>query len=243
MIVQYVGHSTILIKAGIEIIIDPYLKGKGREGLSRYNPNAVFSVEELNPDLILLTHGHGDHFGQTLELLERTDAKVVTSRTLCDFLGKRFDKERLLRVEPGQKIEISGIQVEALKAKHRFGLEGFAGNLLGFLAYERFTPCGTNMGYVLSAEAKTIYHSGDTCLLAAVHKPQLAFISMDGLRTMNGKEAIKIIKKMQAETVVPIHYKWSPLGARIIAKVRGALEREKTNTSFREMVYGERMSV
>lgn len=58
--IKYIGHSALIIEPEKRIIIDPYLKGKGREGLSRYNPNAALSVEDVERadlDLILLTHG------------------------------------------------------------------------------------------------------------------------------------------------------------------------------------------
>lgn len=133
--IQYIGHATLLIETDMKIIIDPYLKGKGRgrEGLERYNPNAVLSVEEveeISPDIILLTHGHGDHFGQTFELLERTDTKLVASNRVCDFVKKKFGEQRLLRIEPNDELKIDKITVLALKAKHKHGLEGFGGDIL-----------------------------------------------------------------------------------------------------------------
>lgn len=242
--VQYVGHSTVLIKTDdIEIIIDPYLKGKGTEGLSRYNPNAALSVESVKPDIILLTHGHGDHFGQTFELLEKTDAKLVASNRVCDFVSKRFDEQRLIRIEPNRKIKIGKITVVALEARHRHGLEGFGGDVLGFLAFKRYTPCGTNMGYLISIERKRIYHSGDTYIVKGVHNPDVAFLSMDGFRTLNEKEAIKAIQEIKPKTVVPIHYKWRDNGKKIVEKVKEIIEREDIDILFKEMAYGEIIDV
>jgi L-ascorbate metabolism protein UlaG (beta-lactamase superfamily) len=223
------------------IIIDPYLRGKGREGYSRYNPNAALSVEEVEEvglDLILLTHGHGDHFGQTLELLEGTDAKLVASNEVCEFVKKRFDEKRLLRIEPSEKLNIGKITVSALEAKHKHGLEGSSGDILGALAYRRYIHCGTNIGYLISAEGKRILHSGDTYVVRGVNKPDIAFLSMDGLRTMNDKEAIEAIRRIKPRIAVPIHYKFQKR-EKIVEKVEAAIEQEKTETSFRKMAYGE----
>jgi len=246
--IQYVGHATLLIETGMKIIIDPYLKGKGRgrEGLERYNPNAALSVEEVedvSPDLILLTHGHGDHFGQTFELLERTDAKLVASNRVCDFVKKRVGEQRLLRIEPDEKITIGKTTALALEATHKHGLEGFGGDVLGLLAYKRYTPCGANMGYLISVEGKKIYHSGDTYVVRGVHNPDVAFLSMNGFRTLNEKEAIEVIRKIKPKIVVPIHYKWHNTGEKIVKKVKGIIEHEEVNILFKIMTYGEVIDV
>ena len=243
MKIQYVGHATILIETEMKIIIDPYLKGKGKEGLSRYNPNAVLSVEKVNPDLILLTHGHSDHFGQTFELLEKTDAKLVASNRVCDFVKKKFGEQRLLRIELNEKLKIDKITVSALEAKHKHGLEGFGGDVLGVLAYKRYTPCGTNIGYLISVEGKKIYHSGDTYIVKGVHNLDVAFLSMDGFRTLNEKEAIGVIREIKPKIVVPIHYKWRDSGEKIVEKVKGMVEHEKGSILFKEMEYGEVIEV
>jgi L-ascorbate metabolism protein UlaG (beta-lactamase superfamily) len=245
--IQYVGHATIIIETGEgQIIIDPYLKGEGREGLSRYNPNAALSLKDVTPDLIQLTHGHGDHFGQTLELLERTGAKLVASNGVCDFIAKRTKKEldlrgRLLRIEPAGKLVVGELTVLALGAKHRHGLEGMGGDLLGLLAYSRYTPCGTNMGYLMTVQGKKIYHSGDTCVVKGVQVPDVAFLSMDGIRTMNEEEAVLAIREIRPRVVVPIHYKWREKGIKVVEKVKEAVEGE--SVSFKEMAYGEAIEI
>lgn len=241
MKIQYVGHATVFVESDLKIIIDPYLKGKGREGFSRYNPNAVLSVDDVEGrglDLIMLTHGHGDHFGQTFELLEKTDAKLVASNRVCDFVEKKIDKQRLFRIEPHDKLNIGKLEVLATEAKHKHGLEGFGGDILGWLAFKRYTPCGTNMGYVISLEAKTIYHSGDTHVVRDVRSPKAAFLSMDGFRTLNEKEAIEVIREIKPKITVPIHYKIFN-GEKMVEKVRRMIEREEVNVLLKEMEYGE----
>jgi L-ascorbate metabolism protein UlaG (beta-lactamase superfamily) len=241
--IQYVGHSTLLIETDIQTIIDPYLKGRGKEGFSSYNSNASLSVEEVKPDLILLTHGHGDHFGQTLELLERTDTRLVASNRICDFLKKKFGEERLLRIEPNEKLEFGKATVFALDARHKHGFEGVGGDILGLLAYKRYIPCGTNMGYLISVQGTKIYHSGDTYVVSGAHNPDIAFLSMDGERTLNTEEAIQVIREIKPKIVVPIHYRWRPEGRKIVEKLKGIIESEKINTLFKEMAYGEAIGV
>lgn len=244
MRIQYIGHATISIETSMKIITDPCLKGKGRkEGLSVHNPKAALSVEDVAPDLILLTHGHGDHFGQTFELLEKTDAQLVASNRVCDFVKKKFDEKRLLRIEPGETLKIGGITVSAQKAAHRYGLEGLGGDILGVLIYRKWTPCGPNMGYLISAEGKKIYHSGDTCTIGNVHNPDVAFLSMDGARTLNEHEVVEAIKRIAPKVVIPIHHKWIKKGKKTMKKVKEAIEHEKINVLFKEMEYGEVLDV
>jgi len=245
MKIQYIGHASLLIENGKKFIIDPYLKGKGREGLSRYNPNSALSVEEVSPDLdlILLTHGHGDHFGQTFELLEGTDAKLIASNKVCDFVRRKFNEEKLMRIEPSEKLKIDELTVSALGARHKHGLEGFGGDILGLLAYKRYTPCGTNMGYLISVGGKEIYHSGDTYVVREVCNPDVAFLGMDGFRTLNEKEAIEAIREIKPKIVVPIHYRCLAGGKKVVEKVREIIEREEVDVLFKEMAYGEAIDI
>jgi len=238
--ITYIGHSALLIRDSIDILIDPYLKGNGWfEGFSRYNPKAARSVNDVEPDIILLTHGHADHFGQTFELLERTEATVIASPRVCEFVERKTASEWLIPIDVFQELSIDSITVRAVPATHKHGFEGVAGDILGMLVYRRYLPCGPNMGYVLSIDDKTIYHSGDTCSTTRVNAPDIAFLSMDGDRTMNAEEALHVIEQISPKTVVPIHYRWNMEGQGVVEEVKQSVPEE----GFRELEYGETIRV
>lgn len=149
----------------------------------------------------------------------------------------------MLSIEPNEKLRISQLRISALKARHRYGLEGVGGDILGWRDYERDIPCGTNMGYLTSIGGKRIYHSGDTHVKADVYRPDIAFLAMDGFRTLNDKEAIDAIREIKPKIVVPIHYRVFRGGREIAKKVMRTVENEEKATEFRELTYGEAMEI
>lgn len=208
--------------------------------MTRYNPKAFLSVGEVDPDFILLTHGHGDHFGQTDELLKKTKAEVVASDELCDFLSKKYSVERLIRIKPSEQIEIDSVKISSFEAKHKHNLEGLLGDILGLMTYHSYVPCGTNIGYQISIEETVIYHSGDTHIVKDVSKPDIAFLSMDGLRTLDAMEALEVTKRIKPKVVIPIHYKWHDTGKETVKELKNELDRGEY-TSIKEMKYGEKI--
>jgi L-ascorbate metabolism protein UlaG (beta-lactamase superfamily) len=239
----YVGHSSVIIEDRIRIIIDPYLKGEGREGISRYNPNAFLSVEDVHPDLILVTHGHGDHFGQTLELMEEKSVRLVASKQVCDYVADRLGEDRVIRIEPGELVSFDEVYVEAVEAEHKHGLEGLFGDIIGALLYRRFLRCGTNLGYLVKIDSYRIYHSGDTYKVPDIGAVDVALLGMDGFRTMNKDEAVEVILKMKPSFVVPIHYRFFDKGKEIVEKVKEAVNDMRGETIFRELEYGEWLEI
>lgn len=76
-----------------------------------------------------------------------------------------------------------------------------------------------------------------------VHNTDVAFLSMDGFRTLNDKEAIKAIREIRPKIVVPIHYKWHDNGEKIVEKVKGIVEHEEVSILFKKMKYSEAIEV
>ena len=79
MELRYLGHSAIALSGSANVLIDPFLTG---------NPKAAVSADEVEADVILLTHGHADHYGDTVEIAKRTGATVVAIVELARELDK-----------------------------------------------------------------------------------------------------------------------------------------------------------
>ena len=82
MKIEYLGHSAfqIITEEGMKILIDPFISG---------NPVCTTPVETLNPDVILVTHGHVDHFGDTLEIANNSGATVISTHEIATFVQKQ----------------------------------------------------------------------------------------------------------------------------------------------------------
>ncbi len=86
MQIRFLGHAAFELSDGdTSVLIDPFLTG---------NPKAAVAAEELSPDTILLTHGHGDHIGDTVAIAKRTNAHVVAIVEIANELGEEGSRER-----------------------------------------------------------------------------------------------------------------------------------------------------
>ncbi|HEX2623186.1 MAG TPA: MBL fold metallo-hydrolase, partial [Phototrophicaceae bacterium] len=75
---KWLGHSAFLLDVnGHSVLIDPFLSG---------NPLAAADPGSLNPEVILLSHAHGDHLGDTLDIAKRTGAQVITNFEICAWM-------------------------------------------------------------------------------------------------------------------------------------------------------------
>ena len=107
--IKFIGHAAVLIKGEkVKLIIDPFLKE---------NPVAKYDEKDLeNLDLILVTHGHEDHLGDTLELANKTNAAIVAIYELAQYLLKKGALE-VISMNIGGEIEFKGLKINMVKRK------------------------------------------------------------------------------------------------------------------------------
>lgn len=198
MLVSYHGHSIVKIENnGKTIVVDPFITGNGLTDLK---------VDEVKPDFILLTHGHADHIGDTVQLAKENDALVIATPEIATYLGWQGVNAHGMNI--GGSFEFEFGRVKMTQAFHSTGLETESNEIIYL---------GMPAGLLITIEGKTIYHAGDTSLFMDMkligdrHPIDLAFLPIGDNFTMGPEDAAYAAGLLGAKTVVPIHYNTFPI--------------------------------
>jgi len=198
MKITWYGHSAFRLDfADRAVLIDPFFTG---------NPGFEGRREEILAGIthILLTHGHGDHVGDTLAIAKETGAQVVASYDLCVALGKR-GLERFDPMNTGGTTDQGGFSVTLVRADHSAALVEMDLNM----------PVGNANGVIVKAPGEpTIYHMGDTDifgdmgLIAEIHQPEVVMVPIGDRFTMGPEVAALAVKRYfnGVKAVIPCHY-------------------------------------
>ena len=230
--VLWLGHATVRITSttGKVIVIDPFLTKNPMAPTEYRNLNALGKV-----DLILVTHGHGDHVGDLQELASLSDATVVTNWEFglnMISLGM-LDADKVIAMNQGGTVTPigRGIKIHMVPAEHSSAIDLQA---MG-LEWEPGSPSqlfmGAAVGYVVELEnGFRIYHTGDTgvfgdmALINTFYAPDLALVSIGGYYTMDPEGAAYAVRELiKPKQVIPIHYGTFPVINRTPAEFKEAL--------------------
>jgi L-ascorbate metabolism protein UlaG (beta-lactamase superfamily) len=193
----YLGHATVRcdLPSGEVVLIDPWVQ---------HNPACPEELKRFERiDAMLITHAHYDHMGDAVELAKRHQPKIVVANfEICQWLGAQ-GVENCSGMNLGGCQDVLGHGVTMVRADHSCGITDGDQILYG----------GVAGGYVVRlAGGFTFYHAGDTALfsdmqlIAEMHRPELAFLPIGDLFTMDPQQAARACRFLAVRKVIPIHW-------------------------------------
>ncbi len=191
--IRWIGHSAYSLDIdGHKVLIDPFVSG---------NPVAKAAAKDLEAEVILLTHAHGDHVGDSVEIAKRTGALVVCNFEMGDWYLAHGVKN-VFQGNPGGSFRNDWLSAKWTIAFHS---SSFPDGTYG----------GQPNGFLIRGGGATIYHAGDTCLfgdmrLIGDEGIDLALLPIGDCFTMGIDDSIKAIKLLNPIAVSPMHYNTFP---------------------------------
>jgi L-ascorbate metabolism protein UlaG (beta-lactamase superfamily) len=195
--ITWFGHNAWSIETGgATILVDPFLED---------SPTSPVRAQEVKADFILLSHGHGDHLGDTVAIAKRTGATVMTNFEVGQWIGKKgVDSGKIIGMNPGGGIRQPFGHVKFTVAHHSSSMpDGSYGGVPG--------------GFLLTLGEARIYFACDTALfldmkLIGAGGLDLAVLPIGDLYTMGPEDSIDAIKLLNPKRAAPCHYNtWPPI--------------------------------
>jgi L-ascorbate metabolism protein UlaG (beta-lactamase superfamily) len=232
--ITWLGHATLLLEApdGRKLLIDPWIEGNPKF------PDAFRPIESA--DVIALTHAHGDHLGDTVEVAARTGAPVVCVPELAAYLGSRGVSE-VVEMNKGGTVDLDGLRITMVPAQHSSGLAVDDGP-----QYDGGEP----VGFILRHEGMaTTYVAGDTTvfgdmrLIRDLYAPELGIVPIDGNYNMGPYEAAYALELLGVPRALPVHWGTFPLLAGTPDALRDELARRNVTCEVLALDPGDSASL
>ncbi len=220
--ITWLGHSTLVVETpeGKRLIIDPWLDE---------NPGVPDDFEGIDAlDGLLLSHGHFDHAGDAVRLVDAFDPQVIGIFEVATWLENN-GAENVVPMNEGGSFHSEELQVDftAVHAQHSSCVM-YEDNTLG--------PGGDPLGWVMDFSTdKTVYYTGDTnvfsdmALVSELYDPDLVILPIGDHFTMGPREAAKAIELIDVDRVVPVHYGTFPVLTGTPAALKAELDSRRAD--------------
>ena len=192
----YLSHSACIVDNDkYRIIIDPFISG---------NPTCPVKSENLKVDYIVLSHAHGDHFGDTIQIAKQNNAEVIAVNELAKYVASFGIKIHNMHI--GGAFDFPFGKVKFTIAHHGSAIDDENGKYMGEPA-----------GILLTIDGKTIYHCGDTGLfydmklIGEMNKIDVMLVPIGDNFTMGVDDAVKAVGLVNPAMAVPIHFNTFPV--------------------------------
>lgn len=192
--ITYLSHSCFLLSDGkYKLIIDPFLTG---------NPTAKVTVDDIKADFVVLTHAHGDHLGDGIQISRKNDATIIAVNELADYVAKEGCLSHNMHIGGGWNFPFGRLKFTI--AHH--GSSSPDGQYMGEPA-----------GVLITMGGSTIYHAGDTGLfldmklIGELNKIDAFFVPIGDNFTMGISDALKAVEFVNPKLSIPIHFNTFPV--------------------------------
>lgn len=225
----YLGHASVRcdLPGGEVVLIDPWVQGNPA------CPEEHKSFDRL--DAMLITHAHFDHMGDAVELAKKHKPKVVASFEICSWLESK-GAENCSAMNLGGSQDVLGLHVTMVRADHSCGISDGDQILYG----------GSAAGFIVRLPGGyTFYHAGDTALFSdmqlfcEMYRPELAFLPIGDLFTMDPVQAARASRYLGVRRVIPIHWGTFPALTGTPQKLVKALSDQGVNCEVIALKPGE----
>ena len=207
--ITWLGHASFKIQDhnGTVVYIDPWIVD---------NPSCAIPLDEINDaHIVCVTHGHFDHFGDSLDIVKRTGAKLVCSPDIGWYAhSKGVEREKeSITMDIGGTIQVENIRISMVQAIHTCELYGEE-----WKAEKTILPGGGACGYVFnfsdsgSSSDLSLYYAGDTDVfadmktIAELYQPHISILPIGDKYTMGFRGAALAADWLRSKVVIPMHF-------------------------------------